>query len=190
MKKLLYIVVILLTTQFMISCAAKKPAPEVEEETSASTETTTETAQVEEEETVMETASDQTETDTSEAMSESERKKLALLEIKNYFFDYDMHELKGIAFDSLDAHAEKIASLLQDNPDLVVTIEGHADERGTIEYNNALGLKRGEAVARYLRIKGIPEANINVISYGELRPVAEGHTETTWMLNRRAVLVY
>ena len=113
-----------------------------------------------------------------------------LLEQKSFFFDFDMSDLKDDSFDALDAHAIAIGLAIAENPSLVVTVEGHADERGTQEYNIALGLRRAEAVSRYLRVKGIPAANLNTISFGEAKPVELGSDEVSWAANRRAVLNY
>jgi peptidoglycan-associated lipoprotein len=69
-------------------------------------------------------------------------------------------------------------------------IEGHADERGSREYNIALGERRATAVQRFLEAEGVDRAQINTISYGEERPAAFGSDEVSWSENRRAVLVY
>ena len=113
-----------------------------------------------------------------------------LLEQKSFLFDFDMSDLKDDSFDSLDAHAIAIGLAIAENPNLIVTIEGHADERGTQEYNIALGMRRAEAVSRYLRAKGIPAANLSTISFGEAKPVELGSDEMSWAANRRAVLSY
>ena len=113
-----------------------------------------------------------------------------LLEQKTFYFDFDNSALKDDSFDTLDAHAIAIGLAIAEDPSLIVTIEGHADERGTQEYNIALGMRRSEAVSRYLRVKGIPAANINTISFGEAKPVELGSDEASWAANRRAVLNY
>ena len=113
-----------------------------------------------------------------------------LLEQKSFFFDFDMEALKDDAFDALDAHAAAIGLAIAENPGLIVTIEGHADERGTQEYNIALGMRRAESVSRYLRAKGIPAANLSTVSFGEAKPVELGSDEVSWAANRRAVLDY
>ena len=113
-----------------------------------------------------------------------------LLEQKSFFFDFDMEALKDDAFDALDAHAIAIGLAIAENPGLVVTIEGHADERGTQEYNIALGMRRAESVSRYLRAKGIPAANLSTVSFGEAKPLELGSDEVSWAANRRAVLDY
>ena len=113
-----------------------------------------------------------------------------LLEQKSFFFDFDMSDLKDDSFDALDAHAIAIGLAIAEDPSLVVTVEGHADERGTQEYNIALGMRRAEAVGRYLRVKGIPAANLSTVSFGEAKPVELGSDEVSWAANRRAVLNY
>ncbi|GAA0321966.1 peptidoglycan-associated lipoprotein Pal [Psychrobacter aestuarii] len=100
------------------------------------------------------------------------------------------------AFDSsaLDAEAVAIlsqhANLLRTNPAAGVMIAGHTDERGSREYNMALGERRASSVANYLASQGVSTANIRTISYGEERPVATGMTEAAYAQNRRAELSY
>ena len=72
----------------------------------------------------------------------------------------------------------------------LVRLEGHADERGTREYNLALGERRAKAVANYLAIQGVPRPQIEVISYGEEKPAALGQGESAWAQNRRVELIY
>ena len=81
------------------------------------------------------------------------------------------------------------AAWLQRNPAVRVTIEGHADERGTREYNLALGDRRANAAKNYLASRGVAPTRMNVISWGKERPVAEGSDESAWAQNRRAVTV-
>ena len=75
-------------------------------------------------------------------------------------------------------------------PDVLLSLEGHADERGTREYNLALGERRGQAVRRILRLLGIDSQRLSAISYGEENPVATGHDESAWRLNRRVEFIY
>jgi peptidoglycan-associated lipoprotein len=97
--------------------------------------------------------------------------------------------------DSFSIDAEDRAVLdsqvawLQRNPTVRVTIEGHADERGTREYNLALGDRRANAAKNYLQSRGVDSSRMNVISWGKERPVAEGSDESAWAQNRRAVTV-
>jgi len=99
------------------------------------------------------------------------------------FFDYDSSVLSPTATQTLD----KQAAWLKQYPDVIVTVEGHADERGTREYNLALGDRRANAVKNYLVALQINPDRILTISYGEERPVDPGHNEAAWAKNRRAV---
>jgi peptidoglycan-associated lipoprotein len=97
-------------------------------------------------------------------------------------FDYDKYNLTGQAISILSQNAET----LMEKPDLDITIEGHCDERGTDEYNLALGEKRAQAARDFLVNFGIAKSRISVISYGEERPIDPNHTEEAWAKNRRA----
>jgi peptidoglycan-associated lipoprotein len=101
------------------------------------------------------------------------------------YFDTDMYNI-----DDADAAALRTqAQFLQRYPDRRVTIEGHCDERGTREYNLALGERRANAAKNYLAGLGIDAGRISVVSYGKERPVALGSNEEAWAQNRRAVTV-
>ena len=82
------------------------------------------------------------------------------------------------------------AAYLSKNVDMKVTVEGHADERGTPEYNIALGERRAQAVAKYLQALGVQADQISIVSYGEEKPLLLGQSEDVYAKNRRAVLVY
>ena len=101
------------------------------------------------------------------------------------YFGYDSAVLDG----NSQATLYRQAAFLKGNPSLTVTIEGHCDERGTREYNLALGERRAAAARDYLLAQGIDPARIRVISYGKERPVASGSNETSWSKNRRAATV-
>lgn len=101
------------------------------------------------------------------------------------FFDMDRYDLSGTARATLD----KQAAWLAQNSGRRIVIEGYADERGTREYNLALGERRAESVKNYLASKGIGPDRVRVISYGKERPVVVGHDEQSWSQNRRAVTV-
>lgn len=85
---------------------------------------------------------------------------------------------------------QKHANYLKKNPDARVIIEGHTDERGTPEYNIALGERRARSVARYMQNLGVDVNQLSIVSYGEEKPALEGHNEAAWSKNRRAVLNY
>jgi len=101
------------------------------------------------------------------------------------FFDFDRYDLSAEA----RAVLEKQAAWLQSFGGVTVTVEGHADERGTREYNIGLGERRANSAKDYLVALGVNPARIRTISYGEERPVAVGSNETAWAQNRRAVTV-
>ena len=101
------------------------------------------------------------------------------------YFDYDSYDLREDARGALDADAKMLA----DHGSAHVTIEGHCDERGTPEYNLALGERRANAAKDYLVAHGVDGSRIETISYGEERPFATGHDEASWAQNRRAHLV-
>jgi peptidoglycan-associated lipoprotein len=81
---------------------------------------------------------------------------------------------------------DELGQALKANPEFLVTIEGHADERGTVEYNVALGEQRAQAVRAYLVALGVDGSRIDTISYGEQRPVDAGKDELAYAINRRA----
>ncbi len=101
------------------------------------------------------------------------------------FFGFDSAELSSEAKTTLDNQS----SFLNLNPTLVVVVEGHADERGTREYNLALGDRRAVAVRDYLLAKGLNAARVRTVSYGKERPSVSGSAENSWAQNRRAATV-
>jgi len=101
------------------------------------------------------------------------------------FFETDSSILTADAQSTLD----KQAQWLQQYPQYRIVIEGHADERGTREYNIALGARRATAVVNYLVSRGIPQARLSTVSYGKERPVAICNDISCWSQNRRAVTV-
>jgi peptidoglycan-associated lipoprotein len=97
------------------------------------------------------------------------------------YFDFDQSELRSEAREVLSRKAE----ILRQYPDIRVRIEGHCDERGTVEYNLALGERRAEAARAYLIDLGIDPDRLTTVSYGEERPAVEGQNEAAWSQNRR-----
>jgi peptidoglycan-associated lipoprotein len=102
--------------------------------------------------------------------------------LRDIHFDFDRYEIRPQDAAILKANAE----WLRANPKALLLVEGHADERGTNEYNLALGERRAKATRDYLVSLGIDAARITVISYGEERPVCTERIETCWARNRRA----
>ncbi|ATO32241.1 Peptidoglycan-associated lipoprotein [Dickeya dianthicola] len=122
-------------------------------------------------------------------MSSAEQARLQMQELQRnniVYFDLDKYDIRPDFAQMLDAHA----AFLRSNPSYKVTVEGHADERGTPEYNIALGERRANAVQMYLQGKGVSADQISVVSYGKEKPAVLGHDEAAWSKNRRAVLVY
>ena len=101
------------------------------------------------------------------------------------FFAYDSYSLAA----SAQATLNKQAKWLKANPSVAIAVEGHADERGTREYNLALGDRRASSVKDYLMSQGISSNRISTISYGKERPVKSGSNDTAWAQNRRSVSV-
>ncbi|MBF0220125.1 MAG: peptidoglycan-associated lipoprotein Pal [Gammaproteobacteria bacterium] len=103
-----------------------------------------------------------------------------------FYFPYDSAEVSSGDREIIGAHAEFLAS----HPEIMVTVEGHADERGTREYNLALGERRAMAVEMLLKVQGAADKQLQMVSFGEERPVALGNDEQAWSLNRRVELIY
>jgi len=100
-------------------------------------------------------------------------------------FDFDSYVLTAQARKTLTQNAEVLKAL----PGLKVRIEGHCDERGSDEYNLALGERRAQAAMNYMATLGVPAAQLSTISYGEEKPLDPGHDESSWSKNRRAEFV-
>jgi len=103
------------------------------------------------------------------------------LDLETVYFDFDKATIRDDARVVLRDNAEELMPT-----DVVVTIEGHCDERGSEEYNLALGERRANSVKRYLTNLGVASNRLRTISYGEAKPAVEGHTEAAWRWNRRA----
>jgi peptidoglycan-associated lipoprotein len=110
------------------------------------------------------------------------RSEIAAFESGNIYFDYDRSELKSTA----KAALQKKAAWLRANSGFSVKISGHCDERGTNEYNLALGERRANATWKYLNALGVSGNRMNTVSYGEEKPAVPGHNDTAWAKNRRA----
>jgi peptidoglycan-associated lipoprotein len=102
--------------------------------------------------------------------------------LQDIYFDFDRAEIREDAVPILDRNIQ----WLKDRPSVKVLIEGHCDERGTTEYNLALGERRAKATRNYLTVHGIHANRITLISYGEERPLCTEHAERCWAKNRRA----
>lgn len=103
-------------------------------------------------------------------------------QLQPVFFAFDKYDLSQESRDRLTKNAET----LRQNPGFAIVVEGHCDERGTNEYNLALGDRRARAARDFLIAAGIPASRFSIVSYGEERPFAYGHDESAWWQNRRA----
>lgn len=120
-------------------------------------------------------------------LTAEQRAKLeALKQDSVIFFGYDSDLIPNSYAALLQTHAD----LLREAPQIKIIIEGHTDERGTPEYNIALGDRRARSVARYLLNLGVPAEQISIVSYGEEKPLVMEHNESAWSKNRRAVITY
>jgi len=174
MKKILILLLVILAA----GCAKKLPPPEgaaMKTEKSAK-ETSAEAVK---KETVKEVVEPKVakleETTVPSRMEES-------VVLQDALFDYDRYDIRADARPVLDS----AASFLKKNMNLNVIIEGHCDERGTNEYNLALGEKRAKAVKNYLTSLGINPTRMTVMTYGEEKPACTEHNESCWQKNRRA----
>ncbi|MDP5134359.1 peptidoglycan-associated lipoprotein Pal [Rheinheimera baltica] len=119
--------------------------------------------------------------------AEQMRQKLEALRQENtIYFDFDKATVRPEFIETLQAHG----AFLTANPSVRITVEGHSDERGTPEYNIALGERRAVAVVQYLQNLGVSSGQISTVSYGEEKPVDMSRSEAGFAKNRRAVLVY
>ena len=100
---------------------------------------------------------------------------------RTIYFDFDRSDLRADAREGLQANA----GYLKSNSSVQVTIEGNCDERGSNEYNLALGKRRAEAAYKYLVDLGVESSRMTTVSYGEEKPAVEGHNELAWAKNRR-----
>ena len=159
----LLLILALLAVGLVVSCGGKKEVPVMEEVATPVVVEDTTPAPVE------------------EPPPPPPKQMLQETRFQTVYFDFDKFNLRSDAKAALDANFQ----LLNEFADVIVKIEGHCDERGTIEYNLSLGEKRARATMDYLTGLGIPANRISVISYGKERPVDPGHNDAAWDRNRR-----
>lgn len=109
--------------------------------------------------------------------------------IEDAYFDYNQHTLRPDAIKALQADSTELRDIIVQYPSYHLTIQGHADERGSEEYNLALGDERAKSAKAYLVQVGIPDAQLSVISYGKDKPICDQHDEACWQKNRRIHIV-
>jgi len=112
-----------------------------------------------------------------------------LARIEDAYFDYDKHTLRPDAIVALKGDSTELRDILKDYPDYKLTIEGHCDERGSAEYNIALGEERAQSAKDYLVQVGIPGPQLNTVTYGKDKPACQEHDEACWQKNRRIHIV-
>lgn len=105
--------------------------------------------------------------------------------LKTVYFDYSSANITGMTKETLDSNAQ----FLKTNTNVKIQVEGHCDERGSVQFNLALGEKRAQSVRDYLVAQGIESGRITIISLGKEKPMAFGHDEEAWSQNRRANFV-
>jgi len=110
----------------------------------------------------------------------------SVLATRMVYFEFDSSTITPESRAVITAHASYLAS----NPGVSIVLEGHADERGTREYNVALGERRANSVRQLMSLSGVSGNQMQTVSYGEERPASSGHDESGWQLNRRVELVY
>jgi peptidoglycan-associated lipoprotein len=112
-----------------------------------------------------------------------------LARIEDAYFDYDQHNLRPDAIKALEGDSSELRDILKDYPDYKLTVEGHCDERGSAEYNMALGQERADSAKAYLVQVGIPTGQLATVSYGKEKPACDEHDEACWQKNRRVHIV-
>ena len=108
------------------------------------------------------------------------------LSVRTIYFEYDSSEISSDYRSTVEAHS----LYLQQNPSTSVILEGHGDERGSREYNLALGERRAKAVKQQMLLLGANSNQIRLVSYGEERPASDWHDESSWQQNRRVEILY
>ena len=108
------------------------------------------------------------------------------LSVRIIYFEYDSSEIRSDYRSTIEAHA----LYLQQNPNTSIILEGHADERGSREYNLALGERRAKTVKQQMLLLGANSNQIRLVSYGEERPASDGHDDASWQQNRRVEILY
>ena len=170
------LIVVLLFTVFLFACES---TPEKADDAVAVEDQGTELDETEDAQTFP------TEDDERSAMSSLDDPQ-SLLSVRIIYFEYDSSEIKFEDRATVEAHAAYLVA----NPNTNITLEGHADERGSREYNLALGERRAQTVKRQMTILGASPSQIRTVSYGEERPAIDDHDDYSWSQNRRVEIIY
>ncbi|MEW5807707.1 MAG: peptidoglycan-associated lipoprotein Pal [Acidobacteriota bacterium] len=184
---LVLILFIIASAMLLVSCPRKakkepaQPATEIPPFTPAQEKIEKTPAPVEVKESWLEPATKEEDLPEVAFIDELNMKKL----LKTVYFDFDKYDLREDTIATLKENTK----WLRENPQYQITLEGHCDERGTIEYNLELGAKRAGAVKNYLISLGLSEERFKSISYGEERPADPDHNEEAWAKNRRVEFI-
>ena len=178
------ILAIIFAVFLVAGCSSQSTVPETETETPVVEDTS---AMEEDGGLTEEELAEQMRIEREMAMkSEMEAQMAALREVRTFYFDFDKTFIMADEREYIQAHAAYLSS----NPSATVVLNGYADERGTKEYNLALGERRGLAVRDFLEVSGANRDQIEVVSFGEEFPADSGNDEAAWAKNRRVVLEY
>jgi len=177
-RRALFGLIILPLLVLVVGCP-KKPPPDLTPTTAP--QTSEKTAPSEEVKDSGFKTTEVPETSLEDQMTEELRRLNEQRPLGTVYFEYDKADLRQDALDQL----KKNATWMKSNPAFRVRIEGNCDERGTVEYNLALGERRAVAVKNFLTKSGIDEGRMETISYGEEHPADPGHDEASWAKNRR-----
>ncbi|OTG65797.1 peptidoglycan-associated lipoprotein Pal [Acinetobacter silvestris] len=181
MNTIKYLALPLLTaTLIMTGCASRKPAAEITTGTTPNSSTTVNT------EGLSEDAALNTQNLAGASAKGVTAENKAFLAKRVVHFDYDSSELSNEDYQTLQAHAQ----FLKANANSKIALMGHTDERGTREYNMALGERRAKSVQSYLVTNGVASNQLEAVSYGKEMPINPGHDEAAWKENRRVELNY
>ena len=176
---------VILGSMLVTACKSVPPAPENVNPQAPKFESSAKPA-----EKVDETTGFKEATPTAESLSENASSEVDKLNaqgvLKPIHFDFDKADIRSDAQETMNADAGR----MREHGSLKVRIEGHCDERGTVEYNLALGDRRARAARDYLVSVGIPAQRLRTISFGKERPLDPGHTESAWSVNRRAEFIF
>ena len=130
-------------------------------------------------------ASELREAELAEQRAAAER-AAAIPGVRVVYFEFDSFALSSVTRDVLDRHV----TYLRNNPNVLLVLEGHTDERGSAEYNLALGENRAKSVQDYLTLRGVPSRQLSVTSFGEMNPAVAESNEAAWARNRRVEIKY
>lgn len=182
MFKMKYIIVILLTLLMAAGCGSKQVKPQTDNTTSSSDNTTGTSVSIEEGEGVSSSGLN----DNDDIVLDELDDPASDLFIRTIYFDYDSSNIRDDSIIIVRGHGK----YLSENSQRVLRLEGHADERGTREYNLALGEERAKSVREIMIIEGALPEQIEVVSFGEERPAVDGEDDESLRLNRRVEIVY